>query len=234
MKRTGIRRFGLVSVVAGTLLAANVCWAQARQTADAEQSPQALLDMILQLVRDLRSNDSEAQAEAGAALRSLALPNATSWFQQRFGAAAADRLAREHRQLTAKLNEIGENILACVREGKTDVEVVRIDSLSREASGFQNGALQRMKTKTALFVVRFRKPGEKYGSSFGSFVWADGRFRFIGDLQALWPDKPKGDLTLDILCKMPLEAVEKLLQEKQLLEGSAAEYLIRNGILLDE
>ncbi len=155
---------------------------------------------------------------------------AEDWFDRQFKPGIAKKLSAEYRNLAKTIDELPDLIAAQKAHGRTEVTVGRFHkAIDRNATGIQNAALQRMKSPTALFTIRLTKPGESTGFTLTSFVFIDGQYRFAGKMNALNP-KP-GDLATSILCTMPLAAVEKLLQEKGLIDSSAEAYLKQTGVL---
>ena len=152
------------------------------------------------------------------------------WFEQQFEPATAKKLSAEYRQFSKGLKTLPDLIAAQQAKGNTEVITsVCSKPIDRQATGAQNAALQQMKSPTPLFMIRMVKPGETKGFSLGSFVSLDGKFLMAGKFAALNP-QPK-DMVAAILCTTPLEMMEKVLQERGLIEGSAEDYLKKVGVL---
>ena len=119
-----------------------------------------------------------------------------------------------------------------IREGNTQVSVSSISKpIDVRANGAQNHALQLMRQPTPLYTLRLIRPGQQRGTAYWSFVFVDGGMRFIGKLDGLEPNAPRGDLICDVLRSLPLNEAERLLKQKGVLKESAVDYLKARRLL---
>lgn len=179
---------------------------------------------------DLSTFENWAKEFAANPHTDVLLPDAEKWFSEHFEASSAVPLAAEYRQQTQHIGHLPAFFGKMKAEGKTVLRTREVSSaIDMSANGLQNAALQRMRPSGPLFTMEFLQPGKDSGTTLWSFIYVDGKFRFLGKMTALNPTR--GDLTTDLLCQMPLGTTEKLLREKGLLNQSAVEHLQGKGIL---
>lgn len=152
------------------------------------------------------------------------------WFQSQFDGELGEKLAAEYAEFAKHIDGLALIIAAQKAKGQTELSAsVCQKAIDRDATGLQNAAMQRMKSPTPLFTLRMVKPGEQRGFTLASFVFVEGRFCFAGKMSALNPHP--GDLVTSILCTTPLSMMEKVLQDRGLLEGTAEAHLKKVGVL---
>ena len=161
----------------------------------------------------------------------LYLEDPLAWFGAHFSTDIAIDLANEYKQDQVQGERLDKRIAAALADRYTELRVrVTETPIDVNASGLQNAALQRMTNKTSLFSFELVQPGQSVGKVFQSFVFVDGRYRYLGPLSRLRAGK--GDVVTVTLCERPLAMYERILQEKGLLDTSAAEHLNQAGILV--
>jgi len=129
----------------------------------------------------------EDEAKIKALCASLVIPESDSFFAETFGAEKGKAVAAEY---SASAPMMGEQLPALfrriARKGQTEISVRKLtDAADKGATGLQAAALKAMEKKTALYSVRFVKPGDKLGMHLWSFVYSGGRFRLAGKMRVL-------------------------------------------------
>ena len=161
---------------------------------------------------------------------SVVLKDPEKWFAEHFESGTAADLADEYKERMSNPRGLVNAIEKLRNKGRTEVKVRQISkAIDTSATGLQNAAMQRMKKPVTLYTLTLVEPGKESGTNFDSFAMVDGKFVFVGKFTALNPTR--GDLVTDLLCSLPLANAEKLLGEKDMLKGSAADYLKDKGIL---
>jgi hypothetical protein len=117
----------------------------------------------------------------------MVVPDHEKFFADTFGPEQGKALAAEYGksapQLGAQLPALFKRISS---KGQTDINIRKLtDPDGSGATGLQQTALKAMKKKTALYSVRFVKPGDKSGMHIWSFVFVDGEFRLAGKMRVL-------------------------------------------------
>jgi len=122
-------------------------------------------------------------SKLGEILKTFVLPDHDAWFRKTFNEEMAkafeQRYAEQGPKLESEMVPLWTDKL--VKDGQSDIRVFCLtDPNDGNATGLQKDALQSMKTKTPIYTVKFRKPGEELGMSVWSWAYVDGGFRFIG------------------------------------------------------
>ena len=166
-----------------------------------------------QLLAACRGGDA-AKAEADA--RDLLLPDPRAWFAHAFGAEhpGLDALVREYEAKSAQLPSLPEAIRARAAAGQTEVLTERfVDPDDALATGFQAVVLRKVTKPIGLYSLRLLKPDAETGWHLWSFVHADGRFRFVGQMLALAPEA--ADPTLRQLGSLRVKDAEAILAQRK-------------------
>jgi hypothetical protein len=148
----------------------------------AEDSPAGLKQTMETIYKAATDGD-------GAALESLCgvlvLPDADAWFLRVFGPEKGATLATDYRERSlALVPEAGKLFSSVAAKRQSQIHVDRFtDPNDERATGLQKDALAAMREPTALYSVRFVKPGETHGMHLWSFVHTDGAFRLVGKMR---------------------------------------------------
>ena len=184
----GMRAVILAAAVAATSLPAcsdDRPSQAATEGSAAEASPGVLEAEMRSLVDELVRNDERAARQRVAAFQ---LPDARSWMTETFGPAGAG-LADEYKAVAGQLPQLVDVLHDLVRRGQTRIVVERFtDPADLAATGYQATALTLMRKPVPLYSVRLISEADAGPSGvyhLWSFVYVDGRFRWIGKLRAL-------------------------------------------------
>ncbi len=130
------------------------------------------------------SGGNRAKAEVLA--RSLELPDPVVWFGAVFGEDPGKELSDEYETLRGNFAQIVDLLLELREGGQTVFSVERFDRAGdKAASMYQSRALSRMVKSTPLYSVRVASEDGGKVFHLWSFVYHDGRFRWIGKAKAL-------------------------------------------------
>ena len=131
-----------------------------------------------------KANDKDKLA---VYIRSLKLPDRDAWFKKVFGEALGGQLSIEYRDQLYEFDDQNTTLFKdLVSSSRSKVIAFKFDKPGDpRATGLQDAALKVMKIPTPLYSVRAVKPGEDRGTQIWSFVYVDGGFRFIGELQGI-------------------------------------------------
>jgi hypothetical protein len=142
-------------------------------------------DGLRQFAGDLAAAYNENAATLETLSTLLIVPDPDVYFVNVFGEEKGKQIAEGYKTQSAEIKkELPKFFAESISKGQTDIRVTRMDNPDDpEATGLQSRALAAMKNRTALYAVRFVKPGEDAGMAFWSFVYYKGAFRFITKLR---------------------------------------------------
>ena len=154
----------------------------------APTSPQALA-LKKQLTAVLAASRKAGPGKLTPELKALTLPNHKQWFLKTFGPEHGPKLAASYsdglKQLNTQLPTLFTNL---IKQGRTEVRILRFTSPTPEAVGNQRYALKAMIKPTPLYSARFVEPGKPRGLHLYSFVEIDGNFHLAGKMRGLPAD----------------------------------------------
>ena len=154
----------------------------------APTSPQALA-LKKQLTAVLAASRKAGPGKLTPELKALTLPNHKQWFLKTFGPEHGPKLAASYsdglKQLNTQLSALFTNL---VKQGRTEIRILRFTSPTPEAVGNQRYALKAMVKPTPLYSARFVEPGKPRGLHLYSFVEIDGNFHLAGKMRGLPAD----------------------------------------------
>jgi hypothetical protein len=155
---------------------------------------------LKQLNVDLMAASDSDAVKLGEA---LALPEPDKWFTQRFGTELGQKLASEYAENRGELSKLKEFWAKAKAKNRTEIIVEEHKSADDEGlNALQEAALRAMKPPMTLYTVKMVEPGQALGTSLRSFVYIDGKFRYLGKMKAAKP----GANPLDELSKRDLKA----------------------------
>ncbi|NUN48449.1 MAG: hypothetical protein HUU15_06435 [Candidatus Brocadiae bacterium] len=127
-----------------------------------------------------------AMAKSGDAkldetVKSFFLQNHDSWLKKTFGDEVGGAWAQKYGERASDFEPGMKGLFEkVVKDEKSGITVFRLtDPDDRNATGSQKDSMLAMKEKTALYTVKFIKPGDELGMSVWSWAYVDGGFRMI-------------------------------------------------------
>jgi hypothetical protein len=119
---------------------------------------------------------------------SLALPDAGAFFKKTFGDEKGAALAGGYDKMKGEMPKgLAKDLAKNVEKGRTEVHVKKAEG--DQATGAQKTATDTMKEKVALWTISLVEPGQKLGTSYWSFAYVDGAWRFLGKMRELGKEK---------------------------------------------
>ncbi len=173
-------------------------------------SNEGLNRMMRDLKTGIKAND---EPEVAVLLASLILPNDKVFFQTTFGDKLGATLSKNYTPLREEIGGLAPLLREKLEDGLSNIETSTFANAAMQtATGYQNAALEKMKSKAVLYSVRFVDSDRKRSFHLWSFVHFEGSFRFVGKLSAVAKKKPSGDRDLN---EYRMEDAERLMAKEK-------------------
>ncbi len=162
------------------------------------------------LFRDLMAAVQDHDRKRSDALISgLELKDPKAWFRHRFGDSLGDELAAEYAPAVGNFDQLERVLAGLVAKHETDLTVEAFAKPGDpEATGYQNLALAAMVHPTALYSVRLSTAGRDDAFHIWSFVYDDGRFRWVGKMRAVYTGEPSDPDLLELRTRVARAAAK--------------------------
>jgi hypothetical protein len=114
---------------------------------------------------------------------SLALQDPGAFFKKHFGDKGA-AVAEGYDKMKAEMGKgLAKEFTKCAEKGRTEVTIRKAEG--DQATGAQKSATEAMKEKITLWTISLAEPGQKLGTTYWSFAYVDGGWKFLGKMREL-------------------------------------------------
>ncbi len=148
------------------------------------EAPEDLAPILDRVMAAAKAGDKKM---VETTVKGMILPESDAWFTEVFGAETGKRLAEDYQKDIQQFLPLLRQYLAeAARGGRSKASVTRHEPEGDDgASDRQKKLFAAMKEPVVLYTLRLARPGAAGGPTLGSFVYAEGGYRFIGELPAL-------------------------------------------------
>ena len=161
-----------------------------KPTPEPKASPQTEAELKRVIEELVAAHESKDEAKAARLAEGFYLPDVDGWFVHTFGPEEGKAGAASFNEQLPDQKQFGRLFLGALKadfaRGRTQVRVIKITGAEDpEATGNQKRVLKAMVKPTPIYTVKLTEPGKPRGSSFKSFVYVDGAFRFVAKLKGI-------------------------------------------------
>jgi hypothetical protein len=137
---------------------------------------------LKKLMEATYSAAKSGDSKLAASVESFILPGHEAWLKKTFGDEMGAAWAKKYSDMLPTFKEELAKLFDKVAKGdQSGITVYYLTNAEDpNATGSQKDAMKAMKEKSAIYTVKFIKPGEDAGMSVWSWAYVDGGFRLIG------------------------------------------------------